>query len=31
MLHLLGPRDVMRYEPDLGLIGRFRIEEWKGQ
>lgn len=31
MLYLLGPRDVMRYEPDLGLVGRFRIEEWKGQ
>ena len=30
LLYLLGPRDVVQYEPGLGPIGRFRIEEWKG-
>ena len=29
-LYLLGPRDVMRYEPGLGPTGRFPIEDWDG-
>jgi len=31
LLYLLGPRDVIQYEPNLGLVARFRIEDWKGQ
>ncbi len=29
-LYLLGPRDVVRYEPGLGPTGRFPIKDWDG-
>ncbi len=29
-LYLLGPRDVVRYEPEVGPTGRFPIESWNG-
>ena len=29
-LYLLGPRDVVRYEPGLGPTGRFPVVDWDG-